>query len=192
METYVVGFTISDARGLVTADGEPCDPFVLVECCGRQYQTETKLNKQAIVSWNESFIWSDIRMYPEQFSAATLTFSIFARNWFSRNSLIGRATLQLANVNARRNHVYAKKWLTVTRENDPEAAGAMCLTVFSLKPGDTAPSVDQQEGNDEGEGSYCYAAGSMMEGGPHSHSPTGGLSTQQYHKCRSSVVESVH
>ena len=30
MNTYVLGFNIFDARGLVTPDGGPCDPFVLV------------------------------------------------------------------------------------------------------------------------------------------------------------------
>ena len=77
METYVVGFTIFDARGLVTPDGNPCDPFVVVECCGNTYQTENKINKQAIVTFNENFIWSEIKMYPEQFKAASITFSMY-------------------------------------------------------------------------------------------------------------------
>ncbi|CAD7935780.1 unnamed protein product [Amoebophrya sp. A25] len=146
METYVVGFTIFDARGLVTPDGQPCDPFILVECCGEEYQTETKIGKQSIVTYNDNFIWTKIQLYPQQFRAASITFSLYARNWFTRNDLIGRASLQLDNVRNRRFHLYAKKWLTITRDNEPAATGAISATVFCLAPGDIAPSVDQQEG----------------------------------------------
>ncbi|CAD7964088.1 unnamed protein product [Amoebophrya sp. A120] len=149
MQTYVVGFNIFDARALVTPDGQPCDPFVLVECCDNEYQTETKQGKQSIVTYNESFIWSSIQLYPQQFKAASITFSVYSRNFFTRNDLIGRATLQLDNVRNRRNHVYAKKWMTITKDNEPAASGALCATVFCLAPGDVAPSVDQQEGNDD-------------------------------------------
>ena len=61
MQTYVVGFNIFDGRALVTPDGQPCDPFVLVECCGNEYETETKIAKQSIVTYNESFIWTEIQ-----------------------------------------------------------------------------------------------------------------------------------
>ena len=88
-------------------------------------------------------------MYPEQFKAASISFSVYARNWFTRNDLIGRCTLQLANVRSRRNHLYCKKWLTLTVDNESEARGAINLTVFALAPGDTAPSADQQEGAEE-------------------------------------------
>jgi len=149
METYVLGFNIFDARGLVTPDGGLCDPFVVVECCGKTYQTETKVGKATIVTWNENFIWSDIQLYREQFKSAYVTFSVYARNWFTRNTLIGRCYLQLENVRNRRNHLYAKKWLTLREDDESEPRGTIKLTVFCLSPGDPAPSADQQEAGDE-------------------------------------------
>ena len=44
---------LSKARNLTTQDGLPCDPFVVVECCGKRYQTDTKEAKAMFVSWNE-------------------------------------------------------------------------------------------------------------------------------------------
>ena len=32
----------TQARNLSTEDSLPCDPFVVVECCGKRYQTDTK------------------------------------------------------------------------------------------------------------------------------------------------------
>ena len=37
--------------------------------------------------------------------------SVYARNWFTRDDLIGSCSLQLASVNNRKNHIYAKKWM---------------------------------------------------------------------------------
>eukprot|EP00397_Hematodinium_sp_SG-2012_P002251 GEMP01002257.1.p1 GENE.GEMP01002257.1~~GEMP01002257.1.p1 ORF type:complete len:1429 (+),score=308.39 GEMP01002257.1:138-4424(+) len=149
METYVLGFTVFDARGLVTPSGGPCDPFCVVECCGKRYQTEIKVNRATIVTWNENFIWSDIELYREQFKSAYVTFSIYARNWFTRNDCIGRCSLQLENIRNRRNHLYAKKWLTLREDDESEPKGTVKLTVFCLRPGDPAPSADQQEADDD-------------------------------------------
>lgn len=44
----------SKARNLTTQDSLPCDPFVVVECCGKRYQTDTKEAKAMFVSWNEA------------------------------------------------------------------------------------------------------------------------------------------
>ena len=67
MDTYVLGFTVHDARGLVTPDGNPCDPYVVVRCCGREWSTDIKENKKEIVTYNQSFTWPDLQLYPEQF-----------------------------------------------------------------------------------------------------------------------------
>ena len=45
---------LTKARNLTTQDGLPCDPFVVVECCGKRYQTDTKEAKAMFVSWNEA------------------------------------------------------------------------------------------------------------------------------------------
>eukprot|EP00746_Dinoflagellata_sp_MGD_P003068 gnl/MRDRNA2_/MRDRNA2_105982_c0_seq1.p1 gnl/MRDRNA2_/MRDRNA2_105982_c0~~gnl/MRDRNA2_/MRDRNA2_105982_c0_seq1.p1 ORF type:complete len:1491 (+),score=316.30 gnl/MRDRNA2_/MRDRNA2_105982_c0_seq1:92-4564(+) len=154
MNTYVLGFTIFDARGLQTEDSLPCDPFVVVECCGKRYQTETKIQKSAIVTWNENFIWPDIQLYPKEFDTAYVEFTVYARNWFTRNSVIGKASLQLSTINRRRAHLFAKKWLSLKQDNDPDLKGMINLTVFCLKPKEKAPSADEQEGggDDEAEG----------------------------------------
>eukprot|EP00928_Gymnodinium_smaydae_P013524 TRINITY_DN14930_c0_g1_i1.p1 TRINITY_DN14930_c0_g1~~TRINITY_DN14930_c0_g1_i1.p1 ORF type:complete len:1551 (-),score=396.30 TRINITY_DN14930_c0_g1_i1:68-4687(-) len=146
MQKYVVGFAIADARNLQTEDGEPCDPFVLVECCGSKWQTSTKTGKMQHVPWNESNIWPSIMLHPEEFESAYIEFSVFARNWFSRNYLIGKASLQLTNVNKRSGHVYVKKSLFLRQQGSTVISGILNLTVFCLKPGQFAPSESQMSG----------------------------------------------
>ena len=68
-----------EARNLTTQDGLPCDPFVVVECCGKRYQTDTKESKAMFVSWNEDNIWPDVELYPEEFESAYIEFSVYAR-----------------------------------------------------------------------------------------------------------------
>eukprot|EP00438_Fugacium_kawagutii_P006604 Skav212983 [mRNA] locus=scaffold423:123728:129229:- [translate_table: standard] len=152
MQKYVVGFEIADARNLTTQDGLPCDPFVVVECCGKRYQTDTKEAKAMFVSWNEDNIWPDVELSPEEFESAYIEFSIYARNWFTRNFLIGKAFLQLKSINARQGHVYMKKSLPLRKDGETAATGMITLTVFCLKPGESAPQGEEvKEEGDAGE-----------------------------------------
>ena len=105
METYVLSFSIWDARGLVTADGGQVDPYVEVTCCDKRWLSEIELGKQQIVTWNANHIWNDIKLYPEQFKTAFLEIKVYARNWFLRDDLIGSCSLQLHSINTRKNHV---------------------------------------------------------------------------------------
>jgi hypothetical protein len=152
MDTYVLSFTIFDARGLVTLDGNPVDPYVEVRCCGKTWQSETMLERSTIVTWNQNHIWNDIRLYKEQFETAYVEISVYARNWFTRDDLIGSCSLQLASINNRKNHIYAKKWMVLRTEADPDPRGVIKITAFCLRPGDTPPSGEQQEGGAEAEG----------------------------------------
>jgi len=151
MQKYVVGFEIADARNLTTQDSLPCDPFVVVECCGKRYQTETKEAKAMFVSWNEDNIWPDVELSQEEFESAYIEFSVYARNWFTRNFLVGKCSLQLKSINARQGHVYMKKSLPLRKEGETAATGMITLTTFCLKPGESAPQaeeVKEAEGED--------------------------------------------
>jgi hypothetical protein len=44
-DEYTVGFTIHEARDLVTEGGMAIDPLVVVTCLGETYITETQENK---------------------------------------------------------------------------------------------------------------------------------------------------
>jgi hypothetical protein len=151
-ETYVLSFTIFDARGLVTLDGNPVDPYVEVRCCGKTWYSEQMEEKITIATWNQNHIWNDIRLYKEEFETAYVEISVYARNWFTRDDLIGSCSLQLASVNNRKNHIYAKKWMVLRTEADPDPKGMIKITAFCLRPGDTPPSGEQQEGGEEGGG----------------------------------------
>lgn len=155
MESFVIGFKIFDARSLQTEDGNPCDCFVVVQCvgCPEPYQSEVKENKQALAPFNESCIWPDVQLYPKAFDAAFIEFQVYARNWFTRNYLIGKASLQLSFINRRKGHLYSRKWLCLRREDSTEVTGMLNITVFALKPGEQAPSARAQEevADDDGE-----------------------------------------
>ncbi|CAE7313525.1 DYSF [Symbiodinium sp. CCMP2592] len=101
------------------------------------------------VSWNEDNIWPDVELYPEEFESAYIEFTVYARNWFTRNYQIGKASLQLKSVNARTGHVYMKKSLPLRKEGETAATGMITLTVFCLKPGESAPQGEEVK--EEGE-----------------------------------------
>jgi len=144
MQTYVLGFTIIGAKSLQTEDGTPCDPFVVVECCNKIHKTQVKLQLMTIVSWDEDVIWPSIELFPEEFESAYVEFSVYSRNWFTRNYLIGKTSLQLKSINRRQDHLWAKRWLPLRNESGPEDQGMLNITVFCLLPGQSAPSATAQ------------------------------------------------
>eukprot|EP00403_Amphidinium_massartii_P005454 CAMPEP_0178371604 /NCGR_PEP_ID=MMETSP0689_2-20121128/912_1 /TAXON_ID=160604 /ORGANISM="Amphidinium massartii, Strain CS-259" /LENGTH=1446 /DNA_ID=CAMNT_0019991479 /DNA_START=181 /DNA_END=4521 /DNA_ORIENTATION=+ len=101
--------------------------------------------KAEIAAWNETCIWPDIKLFEQEFDSAYIEFKVYARNWFWRNFLIGKATLQLSSINRRKNHVYARKLLILRRDESTEVCGILDLTVFCLKQGEQAPSLSIQE-----------------------------------------------
>ena len=143
MDTYVLGFTVHDARGLVTSDGNPVDPYVVVECCGQSFSTEIKENKKEIVTFNQSMTWPEITLYPEQFESAFVEFKIMARNWFYGNDVIGSCQLQLSSIQKRKFHAYQNKWLTLKQDDNPDSTGLLKVSVFCLAPGNAAPGADE-------------------------------------------------
>jgi len=144
-ESYVVGFRIFDGKSLRTEDGNPCDPYVKVQCHDQTYWSSTVENRDAFVPWNETNIWPTVEMSSREFETATIEFSIYAKYWFTRDFLIGKTTLQLSFINQRRHHLYARKWLPLQREDTTECTGMLNVSVFALKPGEQAPSATQQE-----------------------------------------------
>eukprot|EP00930_Biecheleria_cincta_P032374 TRINITY_DN22471_c0_g1_i1.p1 TRINITY_DN22471_c0_g1~~TRINITY_DN22471_c0_g1_i1.p1 ORF type:complete len:1474 (-),score=230.31 TRINITY_DN22471_c0_g1_i1:26-4447(-) len=144
MQEYVVGFRIFEGRSLQTEDGSPCDPFVVVECCDNVYQTETLTERNSLAPWNETCIWPKIEMYPKEFESSFIEFKVYARHWFTRNYLIGTASLQLSFINRRQNHLYARRLLNLRREDSTAIMGMLCVTVYVLLPGELAPNASLQ------------------------------------------------
>jgi hypothetical protein len=159
-EAYVVGFQIFDGKSLRTEDGNPCDPYVKVECHDQTWYTSTVENRDAFVPWNETNIWPAVEMSSREFETATVEFSIYAKYWFTRDFLIGKTTLQLSFINQRRHHLYARKWLPLQREDTTECTGMLNVSVFALKPGEQAPSasLQEQEAHDDEDGEDPAAA----------------------------------
>jgi len=145
METYVVGFRIFDAKALDIGDEKECDPFIIVECCGKEYRTATLEKKKQLAPFNESCVWPDLSLFKDQFESGEIVFSVYARNWFTRNYLIGQASLQLSYINKRANCLYARRWLCLRKDGDPNTTGMLNVSVFALMPGQQAPSATLQE-----------------------------------------------
>ncbi|CAJ1461227.1 unnamed protein product, partial [Effrenium voratum] len=116
MQNYVVGFRVFGGRSLQTEDAHPCDPFVVVDCCGLSYQTATLENRSSLAPWNEYCTWPNVSLHPQEFESSFVEFKVYARHWFTRNYLIGKASLQLSFVNKRQNHLYARRWLPLRRD----------------------------------------------------------------------------
>lgn len=143
MESYVVGFKIFDGRALKSEDGEPCDPFVVVSCGEKTWQSATLKDRGPFVPWNDGLIWPAIDMYPKEFDSESIAFTVYAKNWFTRNYVIGEASLQLSFVNLRRHHLYARRLLQLRREHDTNVTGTLNISVYVLRPGQVAPSQTQ-------------------------------------------------
>mmetsp|Transcript_85297 Transcript_85297/g.241700 ORF Transcript_85297/g.241700 Transcript_85297/m.241700 type:complete len:1647 (-) Transcript_85297:29-4969(-) len=146
MQDYVVGFKVFDAKSLLTEDGGPCDPFVVVECADQVYQTDTLENKvtSSLVKWNEGFVWPEIRLHPTEFESATIQFKVYSRYFWWKNYLIGQASLQLAFINNRPRHLYARTWLSLRREDGPGCTGELNVSVYALQGPQQAPSATEQ------------------------------------------------
>lgn len=146
MQQYVVGFRVFDGRSLQSEDGGLCDPFVVVECCGNTYQTEVLENRatSSLVPWNEGCIWPSVELSPAEFQSASVHFTVYARYWWSRNYVIGKASLQMSFVNKRKRHLYARRWLCLRREDSPKCTGMLNVTLYVLEPGNHAPSATEQ------------------------------------------------
>jgi hypothetical protein len=82
-------------------------------------------------------------MYPKEFDSESIEFKVYAKNWFTRNYLIGTASLQLSFVNLRRHHLYARRWLQLRTEEGPQVTGTLNISVYVLRPGQMAPSQTQ-------------------------------------------------
>jgi len=141
MQNYVVGFTIFEGRSFQSEDKGLCDPFVVVECCDHQYQTDVVPDRVALVPFGDTCIWSEVQLYPKEFESALIEFKVYALYWFTRNYLIGKAALQLDFINKRNHHLYARRWLMLRRDDSPDITGMLNVTVFVLLPGDQAPSA---------------------------------------------------
>jgi hypothetical protein len=115
-EDYCVGFTVHEARDLVSQDGNVIDPLVIVRCSGNEWMSEVKFGKLAHVAWESGMIWSDIQLYPEQYDAAVVEFEVQAANAVFENDIIGRGTVQCALVRKRRNHSYSGKFINIMNE----------------------------------------------------------------------------
>lgn len=97
-------------------------------------------------------IWPDIELFPAEFDSAFIEFQVFERNWFIRDYLIGKASLQLNYVNARKNHMFAKRYLDLRREDSTACTGKLNVTVFVLQPGQQPPSASaMEEAADDGQ-----------------------------------------
>jgi len=141
LKNYTVGFSVWTAKALKTQDGENCDCFVVVECGDGFFQTGTMENSSGeLVSWSETHIWPQIPMFQSQFESAIIEFTVYSRNWFFRNWVIGKTSLQLEYVNKRKNKLYARALLPLRRDDDPLITGMLDISVFVLKPGEAAPS----------------------------------------------------
>ncbi|CAE7620239.1 OTOF [Symbiodinium sp. CCMP2592] len=164
MQDYVVGFRIFEGRSLQSQDGAPCDPFVLIECCGYSYQTETLERRSSLCPWNEHCTWPRIGLYPKEFESSFIEFKVYARNWFTRNFLIGKASLQLSFVNKRQHHLYARRWLPLRRDDSPAVTGTINVTIFVLKPFELAPSLSLQTSEQVEAGEEAAASQADHEG----------------------------
>jgi len=159
MKKYVVGFQIFDCRSLQIQEnggGTQCDPFVKVECCSKVFQSPIQENRTAqfVTFEHADHIWPDIELEEEQFESAYIEFSVYARNFFTRNFLIGKASFQLKTINRRQSHIYAKRMCSLSKGLSAESTGMITLTVYCLTPGDQPPNIESAElaeGEEEGD-----------------------------------------
>lgn len=139
---YVVGFTVHEAKEL-SRDGNTVDPICVVRALGREYKTEMKRHKMSHVKFEESFIWSDIQLSPDEYNSAFIDFDLQSAMTFTRNETIGTGKVQLSMVRRRPNHTYVKKWIQLSTGTMKTAK--LKVTVFSYGEGDAPPRPEDLE-----------------------------------------------
>mmetsp|Transcript_44643 Transcript_44643/g.78493 ORF Transcript_44643/g.78493 Transcript_44643/m.78493 type:complete len:1495 (+) Transcript_44643:94-4578(+) len=145
MPTYSVGFKVHEAKSLQTSDGSRASCFVVVECGDKRFQTQTLDECMEIAAWNEACTWPGVEMSEKEFKSAYIEFSVYERRWFTRNYLIGKASLQLSTVNNRKRHVFSRVPLQLMQEGETDMKGLLNAMVFVLASGQSAPSAADQE-----------------------------------------------
>jgi len=143
---YVVGFTVHEAKEL-SHDGTAIDPICVVRALGREFKTELKRNKLAHVKYEESFIWSDIQLTPEEYNSAYIDFELQSANVFTRNDQVGAGKVQLSMVRRRPNHTYVKKWVQLS--SDTMKTAKLLVTVFSYGENDNPPRPEDMDNDGE-------------------------------------------
>ncbi|XP_053992011.1 uncharacterized protein LOC128883542 isoform X2 [Hylaeus volcanicus] len=145
--TFTIGFTVHDAKSLVTKGGNPVDPLVVVRCGSNEFCTEIKRGKTGVVSWDQSHIWSDITLSSHAWASACIVFEVQSANAFWRNDVIGSCTLQLSMIHARRCH-QVKRSVPLYLMNEPGIKGFLRITVYVIGPEDIPPSPNDQDSDD--------------------------------------------
>ncbi|KAF8822684.1 putative heat shock protein DnaJ pfj4 [Cardiosporidium cionae] len=138
VQNYSVGFTIHEAQGLRPRRGHVLDPLVVVRCCGKEYRTEIKHGKINLVSWDESYTWTDIALTEQQWNSSFIEFEVQCANSFWRNDVLGTATLQLKLVQQRASH-FVKQTVPLVKKNKTELQGQLLISVFACNENNLPP-----------------------------------------------------
>lgn len=152
MQSYRVAVQVNEVKELVVGDQHTeIEAFVTVECVGNKWGTTVKEHVTGDAVFGQTHTWHDIPLFEEQFDSAFVVFKVWSKHYFTKNALLGQATMQLASIWRRRDHVFRNKWLILREEKQPAARGNLSISIFCLKPGEPPPSfqVEEEEGSDD-------------------------------------------
>lgn len=145
--SYVVGFTVHEARGLRGSDGQSVDPLIVVRAAGHEYKTAVKHGKSKRAIWEESYIWNDLKLTEDEFNMSYIDFELQSAWTFGRNEVLGTAKVQLAMVRRRTNHSYVQKVLDAML--GAQQTAKIKVTVFCYGNGDEPPKPEDMEQDGE-------------------------------------------
>ncbi len=112
-------------------------------------KTEAKFETVNAV-WETKFLFEDIRLTDDEFKKEKLAISVYDRNTFARNELIGSHEFSLTNIQRQRGSQYDRKWFPLTLPEQPgHIRGHVLLTAYVLKAGAEPPHSEDREKKEE-------------------------------------------
>ncbi|KAF8570721.1 hypothetical protein P879_06268 [Paragonimus westermani] len=145
-QDFQIRVKVVEARQLY---GSNIPPVCKVVCAGKTKETKVRSPTNSPF-WNETFFFN-FHESPAMLLDKPITFGVYHSKKMRKDALIGSFTFDLALAYEQEKHSLINKWLLLCDPDDPMsgAKGYLKISVVILGPGDDAPSMKVDSGEDD-------------------------------------------
>lgn len=141
---FVVGIIVHEVMRLEALAHDEIDALCCIQCLGHKFKTDIRPSVRERGRFEQRFQLRDKTISrSEDLQSAFINFEVQAALTFSRNDIVGSASLPLATVWQSASHAYVRKWLELRKENTVTAE--LLITAFCYGKGDTPPTQEDLE-----------------------------------------------
>lgn len=140
---------IIEARGLQGLSGNHMSDAYAVTQVGpaTRYNKRTEAKYGTVNAvWQTKYLFEDVMLTEDEFQKEKIAISVWDRNVFSRNEMIGLHEFSLSNIIRQKGCQYDRKWFPLTLPNQPGTTkGFVLMTMYVLRPGTPTPQPEEKE-----------------------------------------------